>query len=193
MNHLKDYKRIDRFIESSIYGFASWIAASTWRGKERDCINLFATRFILPAVSPDAAITDYSQVRIECGVPQPTGESFKRPSAAKDLVVWRDPLEVAWDFDWKPKNIPWVILEWKTRRSGSFESMFDPHDEVWLTAFTTQNPDAFGYAVTVDFCGSSREVHFARFKDGVMKVNHRLAAQASVNEARMAGGDNVPL
>ena len=170
---MRDYRRIDRFIESSIYTFAEWIAESTWQGKERDCVNIFATRFILPAINPKTPITDYSQVRIECGVPQPQ-VGFSRPSAAKDLVIWRAPLDVAWDSEWQPKNIPWVVIEWKTRRKGRFDSMFDSHDVRWLEAFTEQNPKAFGYTVTVDFRDNLREVHFARFKGGAMKVNQRL-------------------
>jgi len=167
-----DFRRIDRFIESAIYNFSDWIGSSTWLGKERDCVNIFATRFILPEVSATSAITDYSQVRIECGVPQPDGKDFVRPAAAKDLVVWRGPLDVAWDSEWKPKSIPWVVIEWKTRRKGRFTSKFDDRDVKWLKAFTAQNPESFGYAVTVDFCKSSREVHCARFKKGEMKDRH---------------------
>jgi hypothetical protein len=190
---MKDYRRIDRFIESSIYAFAEWIAESTWQGKERDCVNIFSTRFILPAINCSTAITDYSQVRIECGVPQPKGELFNRPAAAKDLVIWRDPLEVAWDSEWQAKNIPWVVIEWKTRRKGEFDSMFDPHDVSWLEAFTAQNPNAFGYTVTVDFRGALREVHFARFKNGTMKVNQRLIERANANKTLQPAAGNVPL
>ena len=178
---MKDYRGIDRFIESSIYTFAEWIAESTWQGKERDCVNIFSTRFILPAVNCISAITDYSQVRIECGVPQPKGELFSRPAAAKDLVIWRDPLDVAWDSEWQPRNIPWVVMEWKTRRKGKFDSMFDSHDVSWLTAFTEQNAKSFGYAVTVDFRDDLREVHFARFKNGIMQGNRRLLEQANAS------------
>jgi len=183
---MKDYRRIDRFIESAIYTFAEWIASSTWQGKERDCVNIFATRFILPAVNSTTAIADYAQVRIECGVPQPKGDIFSRPSAAKDLVIWRDPLDVAWDSDWKPANTPWVVIEWKTRRKGKFDSMFDSHDVSWLEAFTAQNPKAYGYTVTVDFRGALRDVHFARFKNGKMKVNQRLIEKSNANKTLRA-------
>ena len=104
---MKPYKRIDRFIEAAIYRFAEWISEDKWLGKERDCVNIFASRFILPCVSESSAITEYSQVRIECGVPQPVG--FDRPSAAKDLVIWRGAFDVAWDAEWKPTGIPWVV------------------------------------------------------------------------------------
>lgn len=170
---MKIRKRIDRFIEDAVYQFAGWIADTQWRGKERDCVNLFATRFLLPAVHPQAAISDYSQVRIECGVPQVKG--FSRPSCAKDLVIWRTPLDVAWDASWKPVLAPWVVIEWKTRRKGRFDAMFDEYDLNWLVQFTRENPDSFGYAITVDFRDTSRLVHCARIARGEVHVKRRLA------------------
>jgi len=170
---MKTRKRIDRFVEDAVYRFAEWIAGSDWRGKERDCVNIFASRFLLPAISPDAAIKDYSQIRIECGVPQPT--AFARRACAKDLVIWRNPLEVAWDASWNPVLAPWVVIEWKTRRKGHFDAMFDDHDLNWLTEFTLLNPESFGYAVTVDFRRTSRFVHCARVARGDVRIKRRLA------------------
>ena len=172
---MKIRKRIDRFTEDAVVRFARWLAATDWRGKERDCINRFATDFILPAVHPDAAITSYSQVRIECGVPQPV--CFSLPACSKDLVFWRDPLSVAWDENWQPVNIPWVVMEWKTRRKGRFNKMFDDHDIRWLTEFSIQNPESFGYAVTVDFRRTSRLVHCAKVSRGRVRVKRALPIQ----------------
>ena len=170
---MKTRKRIDRFTEDAVVRFAGWIADSDWRGKERDCINIFATNFILPAICPAAAIKNYSQIRIECGVPQPS--CFNRPSCSKDLVIWRNPLDVAWDANWMPVNVPWVVMEWKTRRKGRFDSMFDDHDIHWLTEFSLQNPDSFGYAVTVDFRKTTRTVHCAKVARGCVRVKRSLA------------------
>ncbi len=167
---MPEYRRIDRFIESAISDFATWIRDSTWLGKERDCVNIFAARFLRPAVSTASAITDYSQVRVECAVPQPEHPDYDRPAAAKDLVVWRGPLDVAWDSDWKPVHVPWVVIEWKTRRKQHSRVRFDRHDVQWLRAFSEQNPESFGYAVTVDFSKDQRLVYCARFRQGRMKV-----------------------
>lgn len=167
---MKPYRRIDRFLEAAIGEFAEWIHGSKWLGKERDCVNVFATRFVRRAVSSKSAITNYSQVRIECGVPQPKHNDYDRPSAAKDLVIWRAPLDVAWDSDWKPVNIPWVVIEWKTRRRGRSNAVFDKHDKKWLSRFSRQNPTSLGYAVTVDFRKGRRLVHYARFRRGQMTV-----------------------
>jgi len=108
---MKQYRRIDRLLESLIGEFARWIRESSWLGKERDCVNLFATQFVWPAVSCRSAIKHYSQVRIECGVPQPRNQGYDRPSAAKDLVIWHGPLDVAWDSNWQPVHSPWVVIE----------------------------------------------------------------------------------
>ena len=34
-----------------------------------------------------------------------------------------------------------VDIEWKTRRKGHFDVMFDDHDLNWLSEFTLLNPD----------------------------------------------------
>jgi hypothetical protein len=174
---MKQHRRIDRFVEATIHEFAKWIRDNSWLGKERDCVNIFATQCVLPAVSSKSAVTNYSQVRIECGVPQPKHPDYDRPSAAKDLVIWRAPLDVAWDSDWKPVNIPWVVIEWKARRRGRSNAVFDKHDERWLTAFSEQNPTSLGYAVTVDFSRGRRQVHYARFRRGEMTVRHNVSEE----------------
>lgn len=174
---MSHYRRIDRFLESAFGEFAAWIRESSWLGKERDCVNVFAARFVRPAINCNTAITDYSQVRIECGVPQPRRKGYGRPSAAKDLVIWHGPLDVAWDSDWKPVRIPWVVIEWKTRRRGRSSATFDKHDERWLKAFSEQNPASLGYAVTVDFSSGRRQVHYARFRRGEMTVRRNVSEE----------------
>ena len=172
-------KRIDRFIDSALFEFAKWLESDGWRGKERDCINLFVMRFMVPKIGDGAAIFEASQIRIEGGVPQPT--EYVRRAATKDLVIWRDPLAVAWDAKWKPENCPWVVLEWKTRRKGKSSDDFDEHDVEWLTAFTSQNPGTFGYAITVDFTAPNLKLHRAKFSDGVKQERLNIA-KSKVNQ-----------
>ena len=109
-------KPIDRFIDGALNDFSKWLVTSTWRGKERDCVNLFAMRFLIPRTGSTAAISDPALIRIEGTVPQPRG--YKCLYAPKDLVVWQNPLDVAWDDQWRPVKDPWVVMGWKTRRSG---------------------------------------------------------------------------
>ena len=63
----------------------------------------------------------------------------------------------------------------ETRRKGHFDEMFDEHDIHWLTEFSLQNPEAFGYAVTVDFRRTSRLVHCAKVSRGTVRVKRSLA------------------
>ncbi len=163
------YKRIDRFIEHNVSRFARWLSESTWRGKEHDCVNMFAMKFLMPCVGRDSAVTEYSQIRIECGVRQPSG--YKKASARKDLVIWRCPLQVAWDARFKPVHTPWVVMEWKTltKGKGKTASHFDKHDTDWLTRFSEENPVSFGYLVAVDFRGTNRLVNCAKLRRGVLR------------------------
>ena len=159
-------RRIDRFIDDSLLGFATWYVSSKWHGKERDCVNLFAMRDLAAQVQPGAAIGHQSQIRIECAVAQPEG--YPRISATKDLVIWRHPEETAWNDIWLPVNLPRVVMEWKTRRRARALLDFDNHDREWLKKFTKQNPGTFGYLVTVCDRKEDRSVAWAKVTDGVI-------------------------
>jgi hypothetical protein len=74
-------------------------------------------------------------------------------------------------------HIPWVVIEWKTRRNVHASAMFDKHDERWLRAFSKQNPESLGYAITVDFSKGQRQVHVAKFSQGQMKVRRRVCRE----------------
>lgn len=168
--------RIDRFVEDALLDFAEWYVSTDWRGKERDCVNRFALAFLAQRVRPGAAMSDLSQIRIECAVPQPAryGRKPGRPAACKDLVIWRKPLDTAWTESWEPTNYPRIVMEWKTLRSGNLREGFDPHDEQWLKAFTRENPRSFGYLVQVFDNGVPRRVDWAKVARGtVYPVNRR--------------------
>lgn len=112
-------KPIDFFLLDALQEFRTWFVRKepNWRGKEHDCVNMLVHRFLASRVHKEAAIKDLCQVRIESGVKQPDanhGKSSKaKPSVRKDLVIWRRPLETAWDKDFKLTNLPWVVMEWK--------------------------------------------------------------------------------
>lgn len=122
-------KRMDRYINDALKEFASWYVTSDWLGKERDCVNIFAMNYLARGISETSAIMDRRQIRVECAVAQPLDkEVYIRASAAKDLVIWKNPLDTAWDGDWKPGNLPRAIIEWKVSRTGRASDQFDPHD-----------------------------------------------------------------
>lgn len=164
-------ERIDRFIEDALIAFADWYVASDWRGKEHDCVNLFAHRFLARGIQDGAAIHDLAQIRIEGGVAQPSG--FSKPSARKDLVIWQDPLATAWDEGWRPVNLPRAVMEWKSTRKGRPFSDFHDHDATWLKAFTKENPDALGYLVAVCIRPNCRTVDWAKVARGTVQHRNR--------------------
>lgn len=169
-------RRIDRFIDDSLLKFANWYVNSDWLGKERDCVNLYAMRDLADQLEFGAAIEHQSQIRIECAVAQPEG--YPRKSATKDLVIWRHPEATAWDDTWQPVNLPRVVMEWKTRRRAKALLDFDTHDMEWLKSFTKQNPDTFGYLVTVCHRREDRSVAWAKVSKGVIakrKEIHRIS------------------
>lgn len=84
-------RRIDQLLDKSLKSFGFWLVQSGWRGKEHDCVNVFATRFLIPMTGVGSAICEASQIRIAAGVPQPNG--YAKPSARKNLVpdAWNHP------------------------------------------------------------------------------------------------------
>jgi hypothetical protein len=59
-------RRIDRFLNEALESFSHWQKTAEWRGKERDCVNLFAHKFLFEKIEPGAAIECPTQVCIEC-------------------------------------------------------------------------------------------------------------------------------
>ncbi|MDZ7839623.1 MAG: hypothetical protein U5R46_02205 [Gammaproteobacteria bacterium] len=164
-------KRIDRFVEDALVEFGEWYVRSDWNGKERDCVNLFANRFLGRRVQKGAAIQDPAEMRVEGPVPQPTG--YRKPTAAKDLVVWSDALATTWDTEWQAVDWPRLVMEWKFRRRGRPSKDFDTHDLEWLCAYTDEYDKTFGYLVRVYHGEESRSVDWAKVVRGELNDTNR--------------------
>lgn len=164
-------KRIDRFIEDALNEFGDWYISSDWYGKERDCVNLFAQSFLARGIEPSAAINDLAQIRIESAAPQP--KCYTKRTAAKDLVIWKNGLDTVWDSEWNVCNFPWVIMEWKTKRSGGYPKQFDNHDVEWLSGYTSQYAGTFGYLVRVYDGPHGRAVDWAKVRGGKINSTNR--------------------
>ena len=147
---------LDALLKEAFQELEAWLLDTAWRGKEHDCVNVFAHKFLAKRVKPDGPLFDLTQVGIEVGVPQPHGRG-KRPSARKDLVIWAQPGTVAWDADWKAVNVPAAIIEWKAPRKSRVPRI-DPSDQRWLRIYAEHYPDFVGYCATVDFSARDRRV-----------------------------------
>ena len=164
-------KRIDRFIEDALCDFANWYVDSGWLGKERDCVNMFAMNFLAKAIEPDAAISELGQIRIESPVPQP--KDYSRITAAKDLVIWSNSFDTVWDKEWNAPNHPRAVLEWKIKRKGWPSTQFHAHDIDWLSGFTSEFQDTFGYLIRVYDGPHGRAVNWAKVRGGSINATNK--------------------
>ena len=164
-------------IGCALADFEHSLLSTGWRGKENDCVNLFTHGFLFSRIHTDAAITDFTQVGIEVGVPKPPSIGSKE-ACRKDLVIWRQPRQVAYDEKtWKPSKHPMAIVEWKTHRKP-ITPILDARDIQWLSAYSQHLPDFVGFAVTVDFTSNNRRVASALIqRDNYLEDFHRKGLQ----------------
>ncbi len=131
-------------IEKALKRFSSFLEQTSWRGKENDCVNLFAHRFLANRVRP------LDRIGIEVAVPQLGGKGRKQ-AVRKDLVIWKQSGKTTWDKNWKAKAVPEAILEWKVKRGPNAQPIISSRDRAWLKAFKNKHRGFIGVCVTVAF------------------------------------------
>ena len=156
---------LDRLIGRTLVQFENWLISSDWRGRENECVNLFTHGFLFKEIGIGKPVEDFTQVGIEVSVPQPKGIGTKA-AARKDLVIWNEARETAFNADWIPVRFPFSIIEWKARRKPKRSSLLDSHDIRWLAQMSRQNQGFIGYAVTVDFTILTQRLFTARLFGG---------------------------
>jgi len=161
-----DTTALDAVIRVTLVDFERWLVSTGWRGKEADCVNMYAHGFLLPAAVDRVDGFEATCLGIEVGVAQ-APDHGEKASVRRDLVIWREPGQTTWDADWNAVELPAVIIEWKARRSGRAE--LDSYDLDWLEKVSAANPDFTGWAVTVDFTGEQAGLLVARVKGGVVE------------------------
>lgn len=168
-------QQIDLFLNEALENFSLWLKSNQWRGKEHDCVNLFAHKFLFEKIAPDAAVHSLAQIRIECGLKQPTKGNYNKKAARKDLVIWDDPHQNSWSEEWEPVNIPKVVMEWKVKfRSKPQKEIFNSHDAEWIRHYTEENPNCIGYVVLVNLTSEPRKVEWKHSKQGVFSNTFRI-------------------
>jgi len=158
-------RRIDRFLNEALENFSHWLKSNQWRGKEHDCVNLFAHKFLFEKIEPGAAIQYPTQICIESGLKQ--SKKYKKKSARKDLIIWEHPLQNTWSENWEPVNTPKGVMEWKVSRARFPKAIFDSHDEEWIASYTEENRHTVGYVVSVDLTSDQPKVYWKQSKQGV--------------------------
>ena len=139
-------------IENALKGFSSFLEQAGWRGKENDCVNLFAHRFLAKR------IRSVDRIGIEVAVPQLIGKRRKQ-AVRKDLVIWKRGGQTTWDKNWKAKAVPQAILEWKVKRGPCAKAAISARDRAWLAGFKRKHRGFVGVCVTVAY-GKKTEVNW---------------------------------
>lgn len=135
---------LDVLIRDSLTEFVESVSASSWRGREREAVSLFAFGHLVPRCGPGSILESPTQIGIEVAVPQHPGARAKR-QVCKDLVLWPCSAMTCWDERGRPTRRPIAILEWKTQ--GRMAAAFDVE---WLTRFSQTASSFVGYSLRFD-------------------------------------------
>jgi len=138
---------IDNLIERSLKELAQDGHLTSWYGKERDWVNYFTHRHLMPQCSSSSPVKDWAQICIEVSVPQPPG--YNKPSVCRDIVIWHTPGDTCFTPDGRPNQHPLALIEWKVHRQGRRNPDVS-HERQWLRAYCGWQPAVFGYAVEVE-------------------------------------------
>src|SRR5713101_5166601 len=146
---------LDRIVETSLRELAAETLDSGWLGKEHDWVNRYVHGFLMNHCSPARPIASRAQIGIEVAVAQPKPW---RGGVRRDVVVWPRAGDTAWDKDWRPKNHPIAIQEWKVDRPHHRNPDLR-HQHDWLQKYTAWQREVVAYAIEVD---TSRTPSFLR-------------------------------
>lgn len=140
---------LEEIIRASLGEFADFLSGSSWWGREREMVSLYAFGFLQRHCKHGSVLHDPTQIGIEAAVPQ-----LPRPGAkshvCKDLVIWPEPKMTCWAGCGHPPCYPLAILEWKTTKSGGRQADID-----WLSEYSAAHPESVGFSV---LCGVAPRV-----------------------------------
>lgn len=162
--------KIDSIVHQSLTEFAKEIFEIKWIVKEREAVSLYAFGCLLKQCQPDGILYDPRQIGIEVRVLKTKID--KKPEVCKDLIIWPKPGLTCWAHTSNNQPIsPLAILEWKAKlKWGINEPDLFPYDVQWLQAFTKDNLECVGYAITLDLSTQRFKLKCARIQGQVMDV-----------------------
>lgn len=155
--------QLDRVLRTLLHSFVADATRDGWQGKERDCVNRFAMGYLVSACGNHHFLQHPPQIGIEMSVRQPSRVGT-RPTAPKDLVIWRKPWSTCWDDTERAVLAPLAVIEWKVTR-GSKGGGDTSHDFAWLQGFARANHKSAGYSIWLRFRegGTHCGISVARF------------------------------
>ena len=151
--------QLDQLLRDALPQFIAKIEQDDWQGKERDCVNRFAMGYLVPACGKHPFLQHPTQIGVEMSVRQPSRVGA-RPTAPKDLVIWRERWPRLWDDEEKAVLAPLAVLEWKVSR-GAKGGRDTTHDTKWLRGFAKSNPKSVGYSIAVRFREAGQHCHLS--------------------------------
>ena len=158
--------QIDLIVRGSLIEFVDEVLRSSWRGREREAISLYAFGFLQRQINGSRILTDATQIGIEVTVPSDRSLNPKG-RVCKDLVVWREPKMTCWNEGWEVVNYPLAILEWKAFRLKSSNPLVSRYDVEWLQRYSAFCPTSFvGYAISLDLLQRQFCVCVTRVENG---------------------------
>ncbi len=136
----RDLSTLEHQLQLAFGKFATELARDLPWARENELVSLFAFGPLAECAVAGAALFSQRQIAIECAVPQRvnTAKSGRAKSdVRKDLLIWRQPGQTAWDAAGTLANDPMAIIEWKGGRAKSSqrESLKRAHDLQFLRAF----------------------------------------------------------
>ncbi|SRR5713101_4088019 len=162
---------LDRIVETSLRELAAETLDKGWLGKEHDWVNRYVHRFLMKHCSPAGPMSP-DQIGIEVAVAQPKPW---RGGVRRDVVIWPKAGATCWaipagsrDQEWRPKNHPIAIQEWKVHRPGHRNPGLK-HQHKWLRKYTAWQREVVAYAIEVDTSRPPCFLRCVRFHAGVPK------------------------
>ena len=164
-------KQIGNIVQDSLTEFVNDVFDSSWKGREREAVSLYAFGFLQRQIRRGGILRDPTQIGIEVTVPSDKRLNSKG-RVCKDLVLWREPNMTCWDANGKEVNFPLMIMEWKVFRLPSSRPQISDRDVDWLRKYSAFSPSVFvGYTVSLDLLHREFRISVTRIESGT--VNHR--------------------
>jgi hypothetical protein len=159
---------LDSIIRDSLVDLAVWLSGnSSWNGREREVISLYAFGFLVPRCREGSVLHHPTQVGIEVAVPQLQQPGKRRKTfVCKDLVLWEEPYQTYWDDEKKKKRYPMAIMEWKVGEDTSTAT-----DEEWLRNYSENEAaeDFSGYSVLINPKGVATTLSVTLARNGELR------------------------
>lgn len=161
--------QIDEVVRASLTEFVEDITLSSWKGREREAISLYAFGFLQKQFRAGLILNDPTQIGIEVAVPSAERLNPKG-RVCKDLILWAESKMTCWNEDWKATLYPLAIMEWKAYRQIHKRAEVSAKDVRWLSDYSTLFP-IVGYAVALDLAHRDFRLSVTRVLNGQLTID----------------------